>query len=59
MDGPIGAGAAGHRLESLSGDVEVSRAHWGLGLIVRDLAPAARPERCARPSAPARAGSGT
>ncbi len=44
MDGPNGANAAGRRLESLSGDIEVSRAHWGLGLIVRDLARALRAE---------------
>jgi diguanylate cyclase (GGDEF)-like protein len=39
MDRPHGAGAAGHRLESLgtNGDAEPG-AQWGFGLIVRDLA---------------------
>jgi diguanylate cyclase (GGDEF)-like protein len=43
MDGPNGAGA-GHRLESPDEDLEVPRAHWGLGLIVRELARALRAE---------------
>ena len=44
MDGPLGAGAAGHQLESVNQDLEVPRAPWGLGLIVRDLARALRAE---------------